>query len=187
MSIEKWKLIDSEYIYQDNWFNARKDRCQKSDGSEVYPYYVLEYTDWTCAVGITKNNEIILVKQYRHALGEICLELPGGCVDASDKSLEETIQREFLEETGYAFELTEYLGFTSANPSTNANKMHMFLLQGGEKVKEQQLDKNEEIEVILVSKSELKEIIQQQKIVQSMHITTILYALQKLDLIEIKL
>lgn len=187
MSIEKWKLIESEYIYQDNWFNARKDRCLKSDGSEVYPYYVLEYTDWACGLGITKNNEIIIVKQYRHALGEICIELPGGCVDVSDKDLSETIEREFLEETGYSFINTEYLGFTSSNASTNANKMHMFLLTGGEKIKEQQLDKNEEIEVLLMSKSELKELLQSNKIVQSMHVTTIFYALQKLNLLEIKL
>lgn len=187
MSIKKWKLIESEYIYQDNWFNARKDKCLKSDGSEVYPYYVLEYTDWACAVGITKNNEIILVKQYRHALGEICIELPGGCVDTSDKSLSETIEREFLEETGYSFKNTEYLGYTSSNPSTNTNRMHMFLLTGGEKVNEQQLDKNEEIEVIIVSKDELKNLLQSNHIIQSMHVTTIFYALQKLDLLEIKL
>lgn len=186
MEIEKWKLVDSEYIYQDNWFNARKDRCIKSNGVEVYPYYVLEYTDWVCALGITRNNEIILVKQYRHAFGEICIELPGGCVDKTDSSLENAIRREFLEETGYVFGKAEYLGYTSSNPSTNANKMHMFLLLEGEKQKEQQLDANEEIEVLKVTQEALKEMLWNHSIVQSMHVTTILFALKKLNKVDFK-
>src|SRR5580658_7665683 len=49
------------------------------------------------------------------------------------------LERELLEETGYSFEKFEYLGKTSANPSTNNNWMHIFLATGGTLVQEQQL------------------------------------------------
>ena len=56
----------------------------------------------------------------------------------------------------------------------------MYLARGGVKVGEQNLDHNEEIEVVLLSISELKQLLRENKIVQSMHVTCILYALEKM-------
>ncbi|RFM27977.1 NUDIX hydrolase [Deminuibacter soli] len=176
-----WKTLSSEYLFKDNWLKARKDRCERADGTIIDPYYVLEYDDWVTALPVTEDGKIILVRQYRHALGEVCIELPGGCVDASDAALEDAIRREMLEETGYAFETVHYLGRTSANPSTNANLMHMFVATGGKRVQDQDLDQNEEIEVLEVTFEELQQLIDEKRIVQSMHMNTIFYALRYLD------
>ena len=112
--------------------------------------------------------------------GETCIEIPGGCVDDTDKTLEDAIARELLEETGYSFSSYEYLGKTSSNPSTNNNWMHMFLAKGGKRVSAQQLDHNEEIELEFYTVDELKQLLKEQKIIQSMHFTCILYALEKI-------
>jgi 8-oxo-dGTP pyrophosphatase MutT (NUDIX family) len=101
-------------------------------------------------------------------------------VDDTDTNFEEAIKRELLEETGYSFSSYEYLGKTSANPSTNSNLMHMFLAKGGKKIASQELDHNEEIEIDLVTIEELKQMIRENKIVQAMHVTCILYALEKM-------
>ncbi len=81
----KWKTLSSEYLFNDVWLRARKDRCEKPDGNIVDPYYVVEYPQWATGVGITENNEVVLVKQYRHALQVVCMEIPGGCIDAEDQ------------------------------------------------------------------------------------------------------
>ncbi len=177
----KWKTLSSEYIYKADWFTARKDRCEKPDGSIVEDYYVLEFPEWATALAITDEGKVLLVKQYRHALDEICIELPGGCVDKTDATLEDGIRRELLEETGYSFATVHYLGKTSPNPSTNSNLMHMFIATGGKKVQEQKLDENEEIEVLEVSMTELQELIDGKRLIQAMHMTTIFYALRYLD------
>jgi 8-oxo-dGTP pyrophosphatase MutT (NUDIX family) len=183
----KWKTLSSEYVYKDNWFTARKDRCEKPDGKIVENYYVLEFPEWATALAITGEGRIIMVKQYRHALGEECIELPGGCVDSTDASLEDAIRRELLEETGYAFETVHYLGKTSPNPSTNNNLMHMFIATGGIKVQEQKLDENEDIEVHEISMVQLKRLIEEKRIVQAMHMTTIFYALRYLEELDYNL
>ena len=176
----KWKILSSEYLFNDLWFKVRKDRCETPQGKIVDPYYVYEFPTWVTALAITEDGKVVLEKQYRHALGETCIEIPGGCVDDTDSNYEEAIKRELLEETGYSFSSYEYLGKISANPSTNSNLMHMFLTKGGKKVALQELDHNEEIEIDLVTIDELKQLIKENKIVQAMHVTCIMYALERL-------
>ncbi len=179
-----WKTLSSEYLFTDTWLRARKDKCERPDGKIIEPYYVMEYPDWVAGVGLTIDGEVILIRQYRHALGENCIELPGGCVDTTDKNYEQAVRREFLEETGYSFKTAEYLGRTSANPSTNANTLHMFLLAGGEKIQEQQLDNNEEIQIFSVSFDQFRQLVKNNAFIQSMHVTTIFYALNKLGKLQ---
>ncbi|RYY54771.1 MAG: NUDIX hydrolase [Chitinophagaceae bacterium] len=176
----KWKILSSEYLFRDLWFKVRRDKCVTPSGKIVEPYYVYEFPNWVTAVALTEDNQVILEMQYRHGLGETGIEIPGGCVDDTDVDYEAAIRRELMEETGYTFDQVEYLGVTSANPSTNSNVMHMFLARGGKKTTHQQLDPNEEIEIRLASIDELKELVRSNKIVQSMHTTCILYALEKL-------
>jgi 8-oxo-dGTP pyrophosphatase MutT (NUDIX family) len=129
---------------------------------------------------MTEDGRIIMVRQYRHAIGETCIEFPGGCVDETDANFEEAIKRELLEETGYSFASYQSLGKISANPSTNSNLMHMFLATGGRKVSGQSLDHNEEIEIELLTIDQVKQLIKENKILQSMHVTCFLYAMQEL-------
>lgn len=180
----KWKTLSSEYLFNDRWFKVRKEVCETPEGKIVDPYYVYEFPTWVGAVPVTEDGKVVMVKQYRHALGEVCIEIPGGCVDDTDKSFEEAIAREVQEETGYAFTSYEYLGRISPNPSTNDNLLHMFLARGGVKVTEQQLDPNEEIEVLLLTMEELKQLLREHRIIQSMHVACIMYALEKLGLLK---
>ncbi len=175
-----WKTLSSEYLFRDNWFTVRKDKCERPDGVIIEPYYVYEFPDWVCALALTREGKVVLEKQYRHGIGLTAYELPGGCVDLSDQSLQEAIARELKEETGYEFDSYEYLGKTCANPSTNNNWMHIFLARGGVLTTSQQLDDGEDIEVELFTIDQLKELLQSNQIIQAMHVTACYYAFPKL-------
>jgi ADP-ribose pyrophosphatase len=175
-----WKILSSEYLYKESWFTIRKDICETPQGKIIDPYYVYEFPTWVSALAITEDNKVVMVKQYRHGIAETILEVPGGCVDDTDKNLEEAISRELLEETGYSFKTFFYLGKVSPNPSTNNNWMHMFLATGGERVSTQRLDHNEEIEVVVMELEELRELIEHNEVVQALHVCTIMYGLGKL-------
>lgn len=176
----KWKTLDSDYLFKEDWFTVRKDTCERTDGKIIDPYYVFEFPEWVTALAVTADGKVLMVRQYRHALGEVGIELPGGCVDKTDENFEDAIRRELLEETGYAFESAHYLGKISANPSTNSNLMHMFVATGGRRIKEQDLDENEQIDVLEISFEDLITLVEEKRINQAMHISTILYALRYL-------
>lgn len=151
------------------------------DGTIIPDYYVLEYPDWVNVIAITEDNQVILVRQYRHAAGEEVLELPGGVMEEGE-SPEQAARRELLEETGYEFDTLDFLSVLYANPATATNKTHCFLATGGKKTSEQNLDCGEEIVIELVSLAELKEIILQNKLGQALHTSGVFYALIKLGL-----
>lgn len=179
----KWKVLTSEYLFKQPWLTVRKEKCELPNGKVMQAYYTLEYPAWVSAFAMTKDNKVLFVKQYRHGLGVVSTELPGGVVDAGE-SIEQAMARELKEETGYEFESFEMIGRISANPATTNNYMHMFIATGGVKVAEQKLDETEEIEVLHYSIEEVKTLVREHKIIQALHTATIFYALEKLGLME---
>lgn len=173
-------ITSSEYIQQHRYFTARKDGYISTDGKTVDPYFVVELPTSACALAITADNEVIMVQQYRHPIGKELLELPGGFID-DNETPEDAIARELLEETGYVFDNIVRLGKTAANPGVLNNFTYMFLANGGKKVGEQQLDANEEIAIHLKPIEEIRTMLANNEIVQSMHALCMFYAFTELD------
>ena len=100
MDEKKWKILKSEYLFQRPWLTARRDHIQLPDGRENPEFYVLEYPDWVNVIAITKDGQFVMERQYRHALGKTCYELPCGVMEQGEEPLE-AVKRELMEETGY--------------------------------------------------------------------------------------
>ena len=176
----EWKVLESEYLFNHKpWLTVRKEKCELPNGKIMPAYYVLEYPTWSTVFALTKDNKAVFVKQYRHGLGVVSIETPGGVVDQGETP-EQAVKRELIEETGYEFESLEYLGKISANPATTNNYMHMYLAKGGEKIAEQSLDETEDVEVVLYTLDEVKQLLKNNQIVQSLHVTCMFYALNHL-------
>ena len=179
-----WKILSSEYLTDKNYFRARKDKCVTPSGKIIPEYYVVELDLTLCALGITEDNQAVMVKQYRHPVGKILLEIPGGFVDKNEAP-EKAIARELLEETGYEFSKYEYLGEVAANPGVLSGYTKLYLATGGREVAEQKLDDNEEIKVELIPLDDLVEMLLQNKIEQSLHTNCIFYALLKMGRLKL--
>ena len=120
-----------------------------------------------------------MIKQYRHPVNDVLLELPGGFIDKGE-SPEVAMARELMEETGYRFTSVEQVGEIAANPGILDNFTLLFLARGGKKTAGQNLDHNEDIEIVTISLDRLKELFLENKIVQSLHANCVFYALKRL-------
>ena len=177
--MEKWKTITSKYIIERPWATLRVDTLEMPNGNIKDEYYILEYPRWVNMVAITEDEQVIFVKQYRHGAGEIMVELPAGVVEENEDP-EVAARRELLEETGYAFNDITYVCELFANPATSGNITYTYLLTGGRKVQEQDLDPSEDIDVVLMSFEEAKQYLFENKIGQALHTSALFYTLIKL-------
>lgn len=167
MDNEKWKLLNSEYIFREPWLTVRRDSYQLPHGAIIPDYYILEYPNWVNTIAITKDNKYIMVRQYRPALPYSGYELCAGVVDDEDLSFLEAAQRELLEETGYGGGNWSKLMEVSPNPGTHTNMVHCFVATDVELIDVPHLDKTEYLTVHLLSQEELITILKEDGIKQA--------------------
>lgn len=170
----KWEVLDTKYLYQRKWLTLRRDRVRVPNGAVLDEYYVLEYPAWVNVVAVTDDDQIVLIQQYRHGIGETHYELPAGVVDPEDPDPLTTAQRELLEETGYGGGRWSPLLVASANPGTHNNLSHSFLAVGVVKIAEPAPEDTEDIQVSVVRVREARALVDSGAILQSLHLAPLL-------------
>ena len=167
MPIKPWELISSKRERSFRIFNLRTDRALSPRTKKEYDFYILESNDWVNIIPITKQNEIVLIRQYRHGIQGITLEIPGGIVEKGD-SPEETARRELLEETGCGESGMILLGSVNANPAFLNNSCYTFIAKDVYKIREQKQDDKEDIEVLIKPLDEIPRLIRKGEITHSL-------------------
>ncbi len=138
-------MLESKYTFADPWLRLRSDTMLLPGGRIVSPCHIFEYPDWVDVIALTDELNVVLVDQYRHAVGQTRTEFPAGVVDNASEEPLAAIKRELLEETGYASEEWHLIGAAAVYPALQTNRIHSFLALGARKVAEQDLDEGEAI------------------------------------------
>ena len=166
---KRWKILKSEYISRRPWMTARRDTVEYPDGRVNDEYWVLEYPDWVNVIAITKDGQFVMERQYRHALGKTCYELPCGVMEQGEEPLE-AVKRELMEETGYGGGEWSLLDTLSANPASTNNRTYCFLARGVKKLGEPHLDAGECFNVKLFPLDEIPAMLLRGEFVQALHV-----------------
>ena len=147
-----WRVLTSRYVVADRWIRLRADRCQTADGVDIDPFYVLEYPDWVQVVAISPQEQVLLIRQYRHGVAETSLELPAGAIDDADADILAAAERELLEETGCRGQSARLVHSSAVNPANHANRLHTVLITDVEALQKPAQDPTEIIEVMWTSR-----------------------------------
>ena len=181
-----WKVVKSEHVLQDQSLSLRADTCQVPNGHIVAPYYVLEFPPWVNVIALTPDNHVVLVRQYRHGIQRTEMELPCGTVEATDVSPLAAVQRELLEETGYAGTRVAETGRLSANAANHANWTYCFFATGVEQVAAPIADDTERVETALMPLAAVVELARRGGLVQALHVGSLFFALHALGQLELQ-
>ncbi|HUW64174.1 MAG TPA: NUDIX hydrolase [Spirochaetia bacterium] len=122
------KSLSSEVHYRGKVLNLRVDEVELPNGNRAQRE-VVEYPGAVTVVALTGDGDVLLVRQYRHAVGEELLELPAGKLEPGEDPKSSAF-RELVEETGFrAREMKLLLSFYTT-PGFSTEQMHLFLATG---------------------------------------------------------
>lgn len=186
MTPTPWTVQATRLLLDDRWLRVRADTCTTAQGVTVSPYYVLEYPDWAHAVVFNAAGEVLLVRQYRHASGCVCAELPGGIIDPADASPLAAVQREVREETGCDAPRWHALSSSRPNPATHANTLHTFVAYDAFSAAAPAPEAAEDIHLGWVSVPALLALVDDGTFCQAQQIGTVFLALRHAGLLSIK-
>lgn len=153
MADGKWRVTASRYVHKDRWISVRADDCITDEGAVIAPYYVLDYPDWVEVVALDADDNVLLVRQYRHGLGDFSVELPAGAMEPTDADPIAAATRELLEEAGCAGEMG-LVGETRPNAGTHSNRIHIVAARNVVRVADPLDDPSERIERLWVPAAE---------------------------------
>jgi len=171
---QKWTVLKSIYQFKSPFLKVRLDKC-KTFCNNLIDYYVIERGEVVGIVALTRDEKIILECQYRHPVKEQVIEIPAGFVDKGE-SKNQAVKRELLEETGYKIKKLKYL--FSFYPSTGVleQTFHLFFGLNAQKMQKSNLDKGEDLEVMLIDFKEAIKMVKLGKIKNSISALGILLA-----------
>ncbi len=127
------RLVSSEVLRQGRILEFRIDTVEAADGHRS-TRDIVGHPGGVCVVAIDPQDQVLLVRQWRHAIGGALLELPAGTLDREDDgSIEDhalAAARELEEETGARAATWRYLGAFYTAPGFTSELMHLYLATG---------------------------------------------------------
>jgi ADP-ribose pyrophosphatase len=174
--LRPWRVLSSEYRIETKFLRLRADRVELPNGDVVDDFFVRESRGFCIVFAMTPDENVLLVRQYKHGACEITVELPAGVID-EDETPERCAVRELAEETGFTGSAPELLRTFLADPTNATTRFHLFVVRDAVRTCEPQLDVTEEIHVELVSLDEVRAMALDGRIATGSHVAAVLVAL----------
>jgi ADP-ribose pyrophosphatase len=185
--MNKWKTLSSKFAFDNPWFKVQEDAVELPNGKVMNDYLMWAEGDVAFAVPFTEDKKLVLVRQYKHAAGEILIEFPAGYLD-KDEFAEDGVKRELLEETGYSSNKWTKLSEASMNPTKIIGTYHFYLAEECSVLPDNphQQDETENIEVLLRSPEEVYQMLISNEIKAAGSVMAGYMGLQKLGLLKLQ-
>jgi ADP-ribose pyrophosphatase len=123
-----WQILETTHLWESKWYNLRQDRVRIHTG-DVVTYTYQEHPGAVFIVPVTSRGKILLVRQYRHPVGEWLWEVPAGAVDGGE-DLAAAARRELAEEIGGTARKLRHVGHFFAAGSVSNLRIDVFLATG---------------------------------------------------------
>lgn len=153
-----WRAVETETLQECKVFSVGRTLSESPHTGEVHPFYRIDSGDWVNVVPVTPDDEIVMVRQFRHGSRDVTLELPGGLIDPGEAP-HEAAERELLEETGFQGARVRRLGDVNPNPALFGNTCHTFLVESVVEVAPIRNGATEETVVELVPAARISELL----------------------------
>lgn len=158
-AVGDWSMEETGVIAETSIFSLRGRHCVSPVDSDRRGEFVyLESPDWVNVIALTDDERVVMIEQFRHGIGAVTLEIPGGSVEESEEPVGAGL-RELLEESGWSRGEAELIGEVTPNPAIMDNRCYTLLVRNAVRLQDPQPDQTEEIAVRLVPLADVESLI----------------------------
>jgi ADP-ribose pyrophosphatase len=169
------KVLSSKRIYEGRVINLRVDTVETRRGTHTLE--IVEHSGAVVVIAQPAPDEIVLVRQHRHAIGEDTWEICAGGIDAGETP-EQAAVRELREETGYRAHAVRRLWSAYSAPGFCNELLHFFHTDSYE-IGEPEPDAEEEIEIATFPLQRVREMIERDELRDAKTQVAVLWALRQ--------
>ncbi len=137
-------------------------------------FVMIQTSDWVNVVAVTKDDQIVLVKQFRFGTNDFSLEIPGGIIEDGEDPVVAGA-RELREETGFGSAQSKLMAKIHPNPAIQSNWVNYVLVEDAERSHALDWDPDEEIEVEIKPVEEVFALARAGKITHSLTIAALMH------------
>ena len=172
---QPWPRKSSEVSDRFPIFSVRSEVKTSPRTGQDHDFFVIECRDWVNVIALTPNEELVMVRQFRHGSETVELEIPGGVMDPTDKSPIAAAVRELREETGYEGRNPRIIGDVFPNPAIMNNQCRTVLVEDCELKHAREQDSGEDLETELVPLADVGEAVASGRIRHALVIVGLYY------------
>ena len=122
------QTVSSKTIYHGRIINLRLDTVVTTNGSEAIRE-IVEHGNCIAVVAVDEEDRVLLVRQFREAIGKTSLEIPAGGIESEEDSAQ-AMQRELREETGYQANHVRKVGGFYSSPGYSTEYLYLYMATG---------------------------------------------------------
>ncbi len=165
----KWVKTKEKHLITNQWIDFRESEWRFPDGVELGPFYTYSRVDFVVIVARCEDGRFLTVNQFRQGIGEVTCEFPAGGIEDGETPLE-AARRELAEETGYVSDEWRPVARIPANATMADNYANIFYAGNCRKVQGQSLDSTEFVDVVLMEREQLHDLICTDAFHQAVHV-----------------
>jgi 8-oxo-dGTP pyrophosphatase MutT (NUDIX family) len=179
MAITRYRRETSETVGDFPFFAVERHDVVADDAkASRHEAYTMRLRDWVSVAAIDEAGRFVLVRQHRHGVDADTIEVAGGVVDPGEEPAV-SAARELVEETGYAGDAVEALGYVHPNAAMASNRCFFFLVRNARPVAELACDAFESTEVVTMTRAEVERALDDGGITHAPAVVALMRALQK--------
>lgn len=172
------ETLSSRQLFRGKLLRLRMDTVRLPDGAEA-TREIVEHPGAAAVVPLTDSGQVLLVRQWRHPVGRLSLEIPAGTLDGTE-SPEACAERELCEEIGYFPGTLQRLGGIYVSPGYSDEIIHVFMA-GKLQPADQRPDPDENLQTVTMPLAEAVAACADGRLSDAKTITALLLTWQRLQ------
>jgi ADP-ribose pyrophosphatase len=165
--------LTQEIVFKGHLLRIRVDTVALPNG-EIANREIVEHPGAVAVVAVA-DGQVLMVRQFRYAIGQLSLELPAGCLDQAGEAVEAAAARELSEETGHDAARLIYLGRIHSSPGFSNEVTHLLAAEGLQQAREAHTDADEFVDLVHVPLVDALAMIQRGEITDAKTIAGLLW------------